>query len=237
MHVLFATLMVLGLSGSQFGNETPKEKDNGPLEGEWVVVSLSYSGYELRPPASRPMTVTFAKDGKATWPSFSGNVTVNLFNWNQRTVSLSVFEQSKDATYRIDSSKSPPQIDLDVQEAGEKIKRRSGIYERKGEQLRICLGGLSRPASFQDDSTNAVFAWGVVTLLDQESLGEAVVDRLEGKKVKDDVLIVRALYRIKDGKQMELMFRLKNGKVTSRGDNKFGDDWRNHLDEVLKEFK
>jgi hypothetical protein len=77
----------------------------------------------------------------------------------------------------------------------------------------------------------------VVTLLDQEALGHAVVDRLEGKKVKDDVLIVRALYRNDDGKRMELMFRLENGKVTGRGFNQFGDDWRNHVDEVLKEFK
>ena len=77
----------------------------------------------------------------------------------------------------------------------------------------------------------------VVTLLDQEALGKANVDRLEGKKVKDNELIVRALYRNNEGKKMELMFRVDNGKVTARGFNKFGDDWRNHADEVLKEFK
>jgi hypothetical protein len=63
------------------------------------------------------------------------------------------------------------------------------------------------------------------------------VDRLEGKKVKDDLLIVRALYRNNEGTKMELLFRQENGKVTGRGFNKFGDDWRNHMDEVLKEFK
>ena len=77
----------------------------------------------------------------------------------------------------------------------------------------------------------------VITLLDQEALGKANVDRLEGKKVKDNQLIVRALYRNNEGKKMELLFRVEDGKVTARGFNKFGDDWRNHMDEVLKEFK
>jgi hypothetical protein len=77
----------------------------------------------------------------------------------------------------------------------------------------------------------------VVNLLDQEALGHAPVDRLEGKKVKDNELIVGALYRNNEGKKMELMFRVENGKVTGRGFNKFGNDWRNHMDEVLKEFK
>ena len=77
----------------------------------------------------------------------------------------------------------------------------------------------------------------VVTLLDQEALGHATVDRLEGKKVKDDVQIVRALYHNNEGQKMELMFRVEGGKVTGRGFNKFGDDWRNHVDEVLKEFR
>ena len=77
----------------------------------------------------------------------------------------------------------------------------------------------------------------VITLLDQEALGKANVDRLEGKKVKDDVLIVRALYRTNEGEKKELLFRVENGKVTARGFNKFGDGWRNHMDEVLKEFK
>ena len=77
----------------------------------------------------------------------------------------------------------------------------------------------------------------VIALLDAEALGKANVDRLEGKKVKDGVLIVRALYRNNEGKKMELLFRVEGDKVTGRGFNKFGDDWRNHMDEVLKEFK
>jgi hypothetical protein len=77
----------------------------------------------------------------------------------------------------------------------------------------------------------------VVTLLDQEAPGHADVDRLEGKKVKDNVLIVRALYRNNEGKKMELVFRQENAKVAARGFNQFGDDRRNHVDEVLKEFK
>ena len=77
----------------------------------------------------------------------------------------------------------------------------------------------------------------VVALLDAEALGKANVNRLEGKKVKDDVLIVRALYRNNEGEKKELLFRVENGKVTARGFNKFGDDWRNHVDGILKEFK
>ena len=77
----------------------------------------------------------------------------------------------------------------------------------------------------------------VVALLNSEFVKDSDLDRLEGKKVKDKTLIVRALYRNNEGKKMELMFRVENGKVTARGFNKFGDNWRNHMDEVVKEFK
>jgi hypothetical protein len=77
----------------------------------------------------------------------------------------------------------------------------------------------------------------VVALLNSEFVKDSDLDRLEGKKVKDKTLIVRALYRNNDGKKLELMFRVEDGKVTGRGFNKFGNDWRNHVDEVLKEFK
>lgn len=76
----------------------------------------------------------------------------------------------------------------------------------------------------------------VIDLLNKEALGKANVDRLEGLKVKD-VLIVRALYRTGEGKKAELVFRVENGKVTGRGFNKFGEDWRKQSEEVLKEFK
>src|SRR5262245_30596840 len=69
----------------------------------------------------------------------------------------------------------------------------------------------------------------VITLLDQEALGKAAVDRLEGKKVKDGVLIVRALYRTNEGEKNELLFRVENGTVKARAHNKFGNDWRNHM--------
>ncbi len=100
--------------------------------------------------------------------------------------------------------------------------------------IAFCLA-VSGCGSKYDGLTEAE-AQPVVTLLDQEALGHAAVDRLEGKKVKDNVLIVRALYRNNEGQKMELMFRQENGKVTGRGFNKFGDDWRNHVDEVLKEI-
>lgn len=77
----------------------------------------------------------------------------------------------------------------------------------------------------------------VVDLLLEEGMGQAAVDRVEGKKVKDDLIIVRALYQNKaEGRKMELLFRVESGKITGRGFNKFGDNWRNHMDDVVKEI-
>ena len=100
----------------------------------------------------------------------------------------------------------------------------------------FCLAGSGCGKKMYDGLTKEE-GQPVITLLDQEALGKATVDRLEGKKVKEDLLIVRALYRNNEGEKKELLFRVENGKVTARGFNKFGDDWRNHMDEVLKEFK
>jgi hypothetical protein len=99
----------------------------------------------------------------------------------------------------------------------------------------FCLAGSGCSGKY--DGLTQEEGQPVITLLDAEALGKANVDRLEAKKAKDDQLIVRAMYRNNEGKKMELLFRVENGKVTARGFNKFGDDWRNHMDEVLKEFK
>src|SRR4051812_30147658 len=79
----------------------------------------------------------------------------------------------------------------------------------------LAVGGCSGGVGY--DGLTREEGQPVIGLLDQEALGKANVDRLEGKKVKDNTLIVRALYRNADGKRSELLFRVEDGKVTARG--------------------
>jgi len=41
------------------------------LQGEWTVISLGFSGYELRRTGQQPMKVTFIKDRMVTRPAYS----------------------------------------------------------------------------------------------------------------------------------------------------------------------
>lgn len=113
----------------EFGKQSAVADDRSELEGEWTIVALSDSGRK--------------KDPKGATIVFSGD-DVTLKNGANR-------EKTK---FSIDSSKSPPWIDFIETE---KKRTSPGIYEQKGDDLRICVNDnveqiKDRPARFASEN-------------------------------------------------------------------------------------
>jgi len=60
---------------------------------------------------------------------------------------------TKTATFKIDSSKKPAQIDIIPKDGPEKDKTMRGIYELDGDTLKLCVRGMGegRPTEFKSD--------------------------------------------------------------------------------------
>jgi uncharacterized protein (TIGR03067 family) len=63
------------------------------------------------------------------------------------------------ATYKLDESASPKTIDITRTRGADKGKKRLGIYELKGDTLRICVGpvGGGRPKEFASEPGSGVW--------------------------------------------------------------------------------
>jgi uncharacterized protein (TIGR03067 family) len=53
-------------------------------------------------------------------------------------------EESKEGSFKIDSTKKPPHIDVTVEG-----KDHPGIYQFEGDQLKLCVGQTDRPTEFK----------------------------------------------------------------------------------------
>jgi uncharacterized protein (TIGR03067 family) len=110
----------------------PKDKKAGdPLTGAWKVVSLVADGQE-RDQAKG--TVFTYKDGKVTRKGPRGEQT---------------------STYKIDDSKKPATIDMTAQGGMRDGMTSKGIFEVKGDELKICVAFMpdaERPKEFASEA-------------------------------------------------------------------------------------
>lgn len=99
------------------------QKDKQALNGTWKVTKATRGG--KTPPDTEKVTLLITED----------EITPQVGD-----------RKEKPAKYKLDASKSPKQIDLTP--GGDMTI--SGIYEVKGDKLRLCFrrGGGERPASF-----------------------------------------------------------------------------------------
>jgi uncharacterized protein (TIGR03067 family) len=104
-------------------------KDRKALHGRWVLVSATHNGKD----APKDDAV-----GKAVL-TFDGDV-----------MTMTVGDFKGTAKFKLDPTKTPPQIDMVPQEGSDKGKTVRGIYEVKGDTLRLCFGqpGDDPPAAF-----------------------------------------------------------------------------------------
>ena len=68
-------------------------------------------------------------------------------------------EKKKTAKVKLDATKTPAHIDILPQEGGDKGKTVKGIYELKGDTLRLCFGrpDEDRPTAFASKEGDKTF--------------------------------------------------------------------------------
>jgi uncharacterized protein (TIGR03067 family) len=103
-------------------------KDPKTLQGKWLIVAATHGGMEAPKEALGKAAVTFEGD----------------------VMTMTEDEKKKTAKVKIDTTKTPAHIDIVPQEGGEKGKTIKGIYEVKGDTLRLCFGrpDEDRPTAF-----------------------------------------------------------------------------------------
>jgi uncharacterized protein (TIGR03067 family) len=117
-------VLIAFASYSSFAQEAKEDAER--IQGKWKVIAGVYNGKPL------------AKKDPLIW-----------------TVTRSHFVYGNDSqhAYKLNPAKKPKQIDLTVvrSKAGDKVDRvvLGGIYELKGDMLRICVGYRDRPKDFK----------------------------------------------------------------------------------------
>lgn len=113
--------------------EADKQETDDP-EGTWTSSSITDRGKQVRAVAGYESIVSLKKDGTYT-----------------ETIHNQVVEEG---TYKTNPSKSPKEIDMEVTKGPDKGKKKLGIYELKGDTLKLTValaGEKERPAKFEGD--------------------------------------------------------------------------------------
>jgi uncharacterized protein (TIGR03067 family) len=103
-----------------------EKKDEGKIQGTWVVVSVEKNG-------------RVEDDGKNVKVEFQGE-----------TVIVHDPRHEEKAKIKLDSGKKPKAIDFTPQDTGGPAKTALGIYELNGDDLKLCFatGKGERPTEF-----------------------------------------------------------------------------------------
>ncbi len=136
----FALAAQLILPARLRADDAPKVLDKN-LEGVWEGVSAVRGGKDLGPPPGGKFIMTIKGDGVAV--EFAK-------------------EETHSAKLKIDSTKTPPTFDLTYDDGPDKGKTSLGLYEVKGDELRIASSdpGGERPTGI---SSKEGTTWTLVT--------------------------------------------------------------------------
>jgi len=123
-----AALLVVGVGGAGADDAAGKKQ----IEGTWELVGVTRGGKE-RPADKERTTITFA----------AGTMTM-------KGLAKDGGEKQKAAQYTVDTTKTPNWIDIDARD-GDKKEKVLGLYEVKGDTLRLAMGRPDgdRPASLE----------------------------------------------------------------------------------------
>ena len=126
MNALLFTL----LAGLPAADADDAKKDLAKLQGNWTAVSIKYNGQE------------FAEKLKLKFVFKNDQVTIEGDD--------EVKKEYPKVTLKIDPSTTPHCLDLIVLAGVQKDAAMEGIYEIKGDELRICVKvfGKERPGEF-----------------------------------------------------------------------------------------
>jgi len=140
MNIACVVMVVVGLAMVADDSDKciPAKDDLARLSGTWRTVSLVNDGKALMDEKSPP------KPGPATKLVYEG--TKWLIKVGDKTVAGGVF--------KIDSTKSPKEIDIFDETGVKNEKTKLGIYELNGDTYKYCLApaGKPRPTDFTSKS-------------------------------------------------------------------------------------
>jgi uncharacterized protein (TIGR03067 family) len=123
-------LGMLWTAGAQ--EEKGKPKDLDQLKGTWTAVSLESGGKKQPEEQLKELNMQLVFAGDKYAERIRGEV-------------------NEEGTIKIDTSKKPATIDLNIRTGDDKGKLQLGIFEVKGDTLRLCLAvpdGKERPTTF-----------------------------------------------------------------------------------------
>jgi uncharacterized protein (TIGR03067 family) len=126
--------------GLMVGADEPKkvaDEDPGRLQGSWAMQSITMDGLVV--PSAYTRTGRLVIEGDS--------------------YRLTLDDQTIVSTFRLDSGKSPRQVDFTFTEGPQKGQTVQGIYEVDGDSLRICRGmrpAVERPREFAAPSDSGL---------------------------------------------------------------------------------
>ena len=130
-------IVVLAASGSLRGGGKEGDKELKKIQGTWKFISQEMEGKERPKEELTKLTITFTGD-----------------KWSVRVEDKVV----QAGTHQLDGTKKPGHVDAVVTEGEDKGSTMLGIYELKGDKMKVCFDpkGKQRPTSFT--STAGQFA-------------------------------------------------------------------------------
>ena len=125
-----------GAAGGAQADDPKGQKPEAALNGVWTLASLEVNGEKLSQDIIANATMT-VKDGKYTFKMLDPN---------------KLQDQIEEGTFKVDSSKKPATIDLDIKTGESEGKKQLGIYEVDDKTWKLCVneaGQEIRPKKFQ----------------------------------------------------------------------------------------
>jgi uncharacterized protein (TIGR03067 family) len=129
LWIVAVALLVAGSSLLGGGRKEADEDVLKKLQGTWQFVAQEMDGKERPKQALAKLTITFSGD-----------------KWSVRDDGKVV----QAGTHKFDASKTPGQVDAEVTEGEGKGSKMLGIFELKGDRMRVCFDpqGKARPTGF-----------------------------------------------------------------------------------------
>ena len=117
LQVLALVLVGLTAGAASADDQKDKKQDMAALNGTWVLSSLEVNGQKL-PDDAIANAVMIVKDG---------------------TYSFKIQDESEEGTFKVDSTKKPATINLDIKTGMSKDMKQLGIYDLKEGVWKLCL--------------------------------------------------------------------------------------------------
>jgi uncharacterized protein (TIGR03067 family) len=130
--------LCLGVSFGADPKEEAVQKEMKALAGTWEITKVKPAGQEEQALPPGTLQLVISADGK----------------YSEKVMG----KENENGKYTVDPSKTPKTIDLDILEGPDKGKKQFGLYELKGDDLKIAFAepGKERPADLAGKNAAAV---------------------------------------------------------------------------------